>query len=282
MQSNPTSEPPGSGAAGPASVLLTPRSARIVAARKLQRRRERARTGEFLAEGPQAVREALLAGAVVEVYCAQPGLLAALPVGTAPTFAVEPSVITALAESLTPQGVVARCRWREPAADLLDRAADLCLLAHCVSEPGNAGALIRVADAAGADFVLLGAGSVDPTNAKCVRSSAGSVFHLPVATGHDLATVIAHLRQLGVKVLAADVTPDALDLFEFAATPDFAGPTAWVFGNEAHGLSYDLLAACDAVVRIPIYGRAESLNLATAAAVCLYASAQALRHRSPA
>ncbi len=277
MHSAPAAGAPTVGAPGNSPGLLTTRSGRIVAARKLQRRRERARAGEFLAEGPQAVREALLAGAVVELYCAQPDLLTTLPVGPTPAYQVEPAVIAALAESLTPQGVVARCRWRAPTADLLSAPGALCLLAHAVSEPGNAGALIRVADAAGAQFVVLGAGSVDPTNAKCVRASAGSLFHLPVASGLELRTVIAQLRGQGVRVLAADVTPAAVDLFKMSAAPDFARPTAWLFGNEAHGLPTDLLAACDAVARIPIYGRAESLNLATAAAVCLYASAQASR-----
>ncbi|GAB3899573.1 hypothetical protein GCM10027612_59730 [Microbispora bryophytorum subsp. camponoti] len=114
--------------------------------------------------------------------------------------------------------------------------------------------------------------SVDPYNAKCVRASAGSLFHLPVVTGIPVADAVRHAKEAGLRVLAADgagtrtLDEVALDV-----------PTAWLFGNEAWGLPPELLALADEVVRVPIYGRAESLNLATAAAVCLYASARAQR-----
>lgn len=155
------------------------------------------------------------------------------------------------------------------------------MLAH-VRDPGNAGTVLRVADAAGADAVLLSTESVDVHNPKVVRSTAGSLFHLPVVEEVALADAVNVLRGAGVTVLAADGRGD-LDLDDLQDTvgsgvPDLAASTAWLFGNEAWGLADEDLALADAVVRVPLHGRAESLNLATAAAVCLYASARAHRH----
>jgi RNA methyltransferase, TrmH family len=141
-----------------------------------------------------------------------------------------------------------------------------------VADPGNAGTVVRVADAAGAGAVLLAGDTVDPHNGKAVRASTGSVFHLPLARDRDAGAVLAACRAAGLVLLAADGRGE-LDLH--AAGAVLAGPTAWVFGGEAHGLPADLAAAADHRVRVPIHGRAESLNLATAAAVCLYASAAA-------
>jgi TrmH family RNA methyltransferase len=157
----------------------------------------------------------------------------------------------------------------------------VAVLAH-VRDPGNAGTVLRAADAAGAGGVVLTDASVDVFNPKCVRASAGSLFHLPVATGVPLDPTVEALRAAGLVVLAADVagTVDLDDLQDLAARGEgpLAGPVAWVFGNEAWGLPDDALGAADAVVRVPVYGRAESLNLATAATVCLYAAARAHRH----
>ncbi len=144
-----------------------------------------------------------------------------------------------------------------------------------VRDPGNAGTVLRTADAAGADGVIFAAASVDPYNSKCVRSSAGSLFHLPVVAGAPLAETIGSLRESGVQVLAADGS--ASQLLDAREGPDLSRPTAWLFGNEAWGLPDDVLALADAAVAVPIYGRAESLNLAAAAAICLYASARQLR-----
>lgn len=141
-------------------------------------------------------------------------------------------------------------------------------------DPGNAGTVIRCSDAAGADAVVLTAGSVDPQGGKAVRASVGSLFHLPVATGADLNDVVGAAKARGMTVLAAAGAGD-VDLHDGDAV--LARPTAWLFGNEAHGLPDAALALADHVVRVPIYGRAESLNLATAAAVCLYESARYMR-----
>ncbi len=269
-------------------VVLTSRSGRVKDARALLMPKHRRDRGQFLAEGPQAVREALADGLVTAVFV-DPAVLdrraaeveSALARGI-PVHRVAADALASLSTAQTPQGIVAVCHWdRLPLSALLaglgtPRTGKL-VLAHELSDPGNAGALIRAADAAGAVGVALGAGSVDPTNAKCVRATAGSLFHLPVAEAGATIGAVEALRTAGWPTLAADVTEDSVDLFDAEAAGLLAGRVAWVFGNEAHGLPADALAAVDHVVRIPILGRAESLNLATAAAVCLYATARAQR-----
>jgi TrmH family RNA methyltransferase len=189
---------------------------------------------------------------------------------------VDDRVLASLAESVTPQGLVAvvDVLASDLSSVLAARPRLLVLLAD-VRDPGNAGSVIRVADAAGADAVVLTQGSVDPWGPKAVRASAGSVFHLPVVTGVDLPTAIDAARAGGLQVLVADTGGD-LDL-DTATDAVLGSPTAWLFGNEAWGLPAELRALGDRVVSVPIHGRAESLNLATAAAVCLYASAGAQR-----
>ncbi len=178
-----------------------------------------------------------------------------------------------LSETVTPQGIVAVCSLLDrPLEGLLDGTARLVAVLDGVADPGNAGTVIRVADAAGADAVILTGDSVDPHNGKCVRASAGSVFHLPLTRVRDTAAALAACRAAGLRLLGAHGYAET----ELGSI-DAAAPAAWVFGNEAHGLSAEVLAAVDLPVRIPLYGAAESLNLATAAAVCLYTSAMAAR-----
>jgi TrmH family RNA methyltransferase len=160
-----------------------------------------------------------------------------------------------------------------------DPAPALAAVLVGVGDPGNAGTVLRTADAAGAGAVVLTAASVDPYNGKAVRASAGSLFHVPLVRDADLADAVRAARSAGLSVLAADATGD-VDLADLVdAGAPLARPTAWLFGNEAHGLPADALALADARVRVPIHGRAESLNLAAAAAVCLYASAHAQHRR---
>ena len=150
----------------------------------------------------------------------------------------------------------------------------LAVIGVDVRDPGNAGTLVRCADAAGGDAVVFAGTSVDPHNAKTVRASVGSLFHVPFAVDLDATQAIAAARAAGLTILAAAGEGETnLD----QADDLIAGPVAWVFGNEAAGLSEEMLDAADHRISIPIYGRAESLNLATAAAVCLYASARARR-----
>ena len=267
--------------------LTSIRSGRVQAARRLGKRAFRAREGRFLAEGPQAVREAVAtAGTVTEVFVTRdaaerhPELLEPAAAEGVPVHLVSGEVMSAIAQTVTPQGVVAVCRALDhPLDEVLAGAPRLvAVLAHA-RDPGNAGTVLRTADAAGADAVVLTGDSVDPYNPKCVRASAGSLFHLPVVVGGDVTRDLPALRSAGLRVLAADGHAD-LDLDQAADDGLLAGPTAWVFGNEAWGLPPETRELADVVVKVPIHGRAESLNLATAAAVCLYASARAQRART--
>ncbi len=230
-------------------------------------------------EGPQAVREALAHGSLLELFAVDlddPLAAQAAALGVA-VQEVDQAVLQALAETVTPQGLVG-------VAPLLDvdlttalaGAPRLVTLLHEVTDPGNAGTVIRTSDAAGTDAVVLTGSSVDPYNGKCVRATAGSLWHLPVVQAAVLDDVLGELRRTGVQVFATSgVGEDDLD--DLVDAGALAGPTAWLFGSEARGLPPEALGAADRRVRIPIRGRAESLNLATAAAVCLYASARAHR-----
>jgi TrmH family RNA methyltransferase len=282
---------------------VNPRAERVKAVRRLAGRVGRSRAGEFVAEGPQAVREAIHAGAagtarVSAVYVTDAAAerhAAVLDVARSagvPVVPVDDAVLAAMTDTVTPQGVLAVCGLVDrPLADVVDglpaapRAALVAVLAH-VRDPGNAGTVLRAADAAGADAVVLTEGSVDVHNPKCVRSTAGSLFHVPVCQGVGLDHTVAELRDRGVAVLAADGSgdhdlDDLQDDAERSAEALLRRPTAWLFGNEAWGLADQERQLADAVVRVPLHGRAESLNLATAATVCLYASARAHRGVPP-
>ncbi|WP_326823610.1 TrmH family RNA methyltransferase [Streptosporangium sp. NBC_01756] len=266
------------------SELTNIKSPRVKAVRRLTKRAFRDRDRSFLAEGPQAVREALaLDGVVVELFATAEAALRHADIVSAAVAAGVPfhrasgEVMAELAQTVTPQGLLAVCRFvHVPLDSALSADARLvAVLAH-VRDPGNAGTVLRTADAAGADAVVFTDASVDPYNGKCVRASAGSLFHLPVTTGLPVAQAVQKLKDAGLRVLAADGAGEqTLD------DVDLSGPTAWVFGNEAWGLPEEILRLTDEVVRVPIYGQAESLNLATAAAVCLYASARSQRAGSP-
>lgn len=264
--------------------LLPASAAQLRSARRLLRRKDRAATGLFLAEGPQAVREALAAPGLVETLFVGRSTLerhavlvaAAAGGGTNPVVLADAD-LAALSETVTPQGIVAVCRTLDVSLpQALGTAPQLVVCCAQVRDPGNAGTVIRCADAFGADAVVLTEGSVDAYNAKTVRASAGSIFHLPLVLGADLAETLDACRERGLQVLAADGSgSDDLDGLRVAG--DLARPTVWLMGNEAWGLPDEQLELADRVVRVPLYGSAESLNLSTAAAVCLYATASAQR-----
>jgi len=266
--------------------LTSLQSPRVRTGRRLARRAQRAKERLFLAEGPQAVREAVAHGGaetVVEVYTTEeaaerhPEIVAAARDARVTVLTATGEVVAAICETVTPQGMVALCRFVDvPFAEVLAGRPKLVAVLANVRDPGNAGTVLRTADAAGADAVVLTDASVDPYNPKAVRASVGSLFHLPVAVGVPVAEAVGRLRAAGARVLAADGAGER-DLDAELDEGTLAGPTAWVFGNEAWGLPEATRALTDEVVRVPIHGRAESLNLATAAAVCLYASARAQR-----
>jgi TrmH family RNA methyltransferase len=265
---------------------LGARSARVKAARRLAKRAFRERDGAFLAEGPQAVREALgMPGVLTELFVTGQGrgkhaeLVQRAAEQGAAVHEVSGEVMAELAQTVTPQGLLGVCRFVDvPLATLAAAVPRLVALLANVRDPGNAGTVLRTADAAGADGVVFAAASVDPYNSKCVRSSAGSLVHVPVVAGAGLPDAVTTLRDAGLQILAADGSARAV-LEAAGGDLDLARPTAWLFGNEAWGLPDELLLLADAVVAVPIYGRAESLNLAAAAAVCLYASARHARGR---
>jgi RNA methyltransferase, TrmH family len=292
----------------------------LARARRLTKRAFRERERAFLAEGPQAVAEALRCGAqVTDLFVTVPArsrhadLVAAAEAAGVPVHVVSGEVMGDLAQTVTPQGLLAVCGFvdvplanvvselkgaaltglrsdegatregsasRAPGGERENRVthpapALVALLAN-VRDPGNAGTVLRTADAAGAQAVIFAAASVDPYNGKCVRASAGSLFHLPVVVGAELEEAVAAMREAGLRILAADGrTGRPLD--DPGVQGRLGEPTAWMFGNEAWGLPPGLVALADEPVAVPIYGKAESLNLAAAAAVCLYASARAQR-----
>lgn len=263
-------------------MIDNPRSPRVRAVAKLAKRDGRRETGRFLLEGPQAVGEALATrpGLLTEVYATKAAierhgdLARAAKDARVEIASVTEKVIEAMADTVTPQGVVAVAeQFASTLDDVVAGRPRLVAVLEEIRDPGNAGTILRAADAAGADAVVFSGQTVDPYHPKVVRATTGSLFHIPHVVGVSLAEAVAALRGAGLRVLAADVSGE--DLLD--ARAELAAPTAWVFGNEAHGLDEERLALADRVLRLPIYGQAESLNLATAASVCLYESAFAQR-----
>jgi RNA methyltransferase, TrmH family len=289
--------------------LSNPRADRVRDVAKLAGRPARLKRGVFLAEGPQAAREALklhqerlaagAPGVVTEVFASE-GCLDRFPEfeelsqGVNARLATD-DVLAAMADTVNPQGIVAVCRFLDVSLEeVLDAGPRLIAVLCQVRDPGNAGTVLRAADSAGADAVILTSSSVDIYNPKAVRSTAGSLFHLPVVLGADIGELVAACRARGIGILAADgygsLNLDTLQ--DENARRRLTGdgpesayaleqPTAWLFGNEAQGLSQEELALADHRVAVPVYGSAESLNLGTAATVCLYASARSQHLPAP-
>ncbi len=257
---------------------IEPISARALrSARQLLNRRGRDESGLFLAEGTQAVREALRHPGLVQLLILDdPHRHTELLdlAGDVPVAWADEAQVKQLSDTVTSQGVFAVC---EQLISDLNQVSDPQLVVICsqVRDPGNAGTVIRCADAFGADAVILTKGSVEMHNPKTVRASVGSIFHLPVITGLTLDEAVGWLRERGLQILAADGGGASLD--ELENTGALAAPTAWITGNEAWGLPQADRALADQVVGVPMWGQAESLNLSTAAAVCLYATARAQR-----
>ncbi|WP_062072682.1 TrmH family RNA methyltransferase [Demequina sediminicola] len=262
--------------------LTNVKAERIKKVAALAGRSARSRAGAVLVEGPQAVREAVTYAAerVRDLYLTEQALerypeiadraLEAerfVHVGT-------PEVLAAMSKDA--RGVVAVLDDAGTSLDVvIDAKPTLVAVLSNVRDPGNAGTVIRAADAAGADAIVLVGECVDISNPKVIRATAGSIFHLPVVRSLPFEDALAELSGAGLRLLAADGSGEVTLGGDSADASALSVPTAWVFGNEAWGFSDDELALVDDVVRIPIYGRAESLNLSTAASVCLYASAQA-------
>ena len=264
------------------NMIDNPRSPRVRSVAKLNKKDHRTDTGLFLLEGPQAVGEALTyrPELLVDLFATPtaldkyPGIAAAARENDLEVEFVTEQVLDSMADTVTPQGIVAVCRqFPTSLKDILGGDPKLIAVLEEVRDPGNAGTIIRAADSAGADAVILTGRSVDLYNPKVVRATTGSLFHVPVAIMPDLDAVLERVKAAGIQVLAADIKGEDL----LSARSSLAVPTAWLFGNEARGLSDEQLALADRAITVPIYGKAESMNLATAASVCLYESAFAQR-----
>jgi TrmH family RNA methyltransferase len=251
-------------------------------ARRLLRHKERQLVRRFLAEGRQTISEALRRrGTVLELIVADDSIGRHLDLLTTASnagvriSAAPPDAVTELAATVTPQGLIAVCQMVDvPADEALAGNPRLGVLCDQVRDPGNLGTVIRCADAFGADAVLVSRDSVDIYNAKVVRATTGSMFHLPLAIEIDLADTVTMARKAGLQVLGADASgPSTVD--HLARSGELTQPTLWVMGNEAWGLPPEHVTLLDRLVALPMYGRAESINLSTAAAVILYASATA-------
>ena len=255
-------------------MLSDPRSERVKGIARLNQKDARYETGLFLLEGFQGLKElAFHHDLIVEVFAteaavsARPELFADLPVEVT---LVNDRVMDRISDTKTPQGVVSVAYQLDVDLELvINDKPKLVALMDQVRDPGNAGTILRAADAAGADGIVFSKDSVDLYNPKLVRSTTGSLFHLPTVIEADSANALADLKAAGLQVFATSGGGRPITEIE----SQLQNPTVWVFGNEAHGLSQDLLDLADEVVGLPIYGIAESLNLATAASVCLYQSA---------
>jgi len=263
-------------------MLIDPKSSLVKGVARLSKKDARSQTGLFLLEGLQGLKEALRSPKlIVELYATpecvdrNPELFNRARSARLDVTLVSERVLEQMCDTTSPQGVVAVCEQVDVVLEeVLRLKPKLVAVLSQVRDPGNAGTVLRAADAAGADAVIFTDNSVDLYNPKVVRSTTGSIFHLPIVLGVEISDTIAKLKQAGVQVFAADGGGSLItELPEGALTK----PTAWVFGNEAWGFEPETLQAVDNVVGLPLYGPAESLNLATAASVCLYQSAFAQR-----
>ena len=259
-------------------MLIDPKAAKVRGVAKLNKKDARSETGLFLLEGLQGLKEALDRPKLIhEIYATEssvesnPEVFARAKAARVELQLVSDAVLKVMADTQTPQGVLAVCHQLDVSVQelLAAQPKSLALLAN-IRDPGNAGTVLRAADSAGADGVLFSDNSVDVYNSKVVRSTTGSIFHLPIAVGAPVLETIAQAKAAGLQVFAADGAGVPLpDLTQ----ETLAKPTLWVFGNEAWGFEPEVLQSVDHVVAVPIYGAAESLNLATAASICLYATA---------
>jgi TrmH family RNA methyltransferase len=247
-------------------VLTSLKNPRVVAAVRLKKRAFREEDRRFLVEGAQGVAEALAAGRLETLFVLDEldELVVRARQAGVEVHQVGGDLMRKLTSTVTPQGLLGVAPFVDVGLEALPAEGCLTIL-HEVRDPGNAGTVLRSADAAGGSGVVFTATSVDVYNTKTVRASAGSVFHLPVVRGADTAEAIGRARSLGYRVLAMDAR-GAESLY----STDLSGPVAFVFGNEAHGLPQDVVSLADATVRVPHAGAAESLNLAAAATVCLF------------
>lgn len=270
------------------SILDNPRADRVKKVAALAGRSARSKQGKILVEGPQAVRELVRyrSSFVEDVY------YTALAAQTHPDVIEDArracrwvhEVTDEVCEVLSrdSQGICAVARTEAIESVLPEiQSRDTLVVIAQGRDPGNVGTIIRTADAMGARAIVSVKGSVDSSSPKVIRSSAGSVFHLPIVPAASFGEACQTLRGMNAVILGTSGAQGAYSLtslMSYAAWERrgwLAQTHAWVFGNEAQGMSDDEMAACDALVMIPMSGQAESLNVASAAAMCLFASQSA-------
>lgn len=259
-------------------MLIDPKAAKVRGVAKLTKKDARSETGLFLLEGPQGLKEVLDRPKLVqELFATEEAveryseLFNRAEANRIPIQIVSEPVLKAMTDTTTPQGVVAVCQQLDVSLEEVFAAKPklIALLAN-IRDPGNAGTVLRAADAAGADAVIFSKNSVDVYNPKVVRSTTGSLFHLPIVIDVEIADVISMAKQNGHQVFAANGGGEEIPTLGAATLSE---STTWVLGNEAWGFEQSTLDLVDRQVAVPIYGAAESLNLATAASVCLFSSA---------
>lgn len=238
----------------------------IKSLKKLHKKKTRDEENRYLIEGFHLVEEAVKANAQLSIVLIDERGLREwgtwLEAVTAEKYLVSPEVMKALSDLPTPQGIMAVVA--KPREQAVTFEGKWVLLDH-VQDPGNVGTIIRTADAAGFNGVILGEGSADIYSTKVLRSMQGSHFHLPVISG-ELATIIPQLQAQGTKVYGTELNEAAVAFDEVSATDQ----VAILLGNEGQGVSNELLSITDKNLYIPIYGQAESLNVAIAAGILLY------------
>lgn len=261
-------------------MLDNPRSPKVRAVAKLVKKQRRLEAGLFLVEGPQATREVLTfrPELVSDIFLTpaarekNPDLVGLAEQSGCELTVASDGVIEQMADTVTPQGVVAVARFLDVTLDaVLATSSTHLVVLHEVKDPGNVGNIIRTADAAGVDAVIVTADSVDVFNPKVVRATTGSIFHIPVVMGVELASTIKSLKGAGVTIFAADA--EGTSLGQVRSEGGLSAPLAWLLGNEAHGLSPEDELLADRTVSVPMFGQAESLSLQTAAAICIYEAA---------
>ncbi|MBS4194946.1 TrmH family RNA methyltransferase [Lederbergia citri] len=244
--------------------IQSTKNSRVKEWKKLLSKKDRDLTGKYIIEGEHLIEEALRTNDVIEIMIQE-------NIQMPDTWIMKnsPSVtmITAdiskiISDTKTPQGVFAVCRKNEPIIDLTKQIKFLLL--DGVQDPGNIGTMIRTADAAGIDVVIMGEGSGDIYNPKVIRSAQGSHFHLPIVTG-DLHTWIETFKKSGIPVFGTSLE-GAVSYKEVSPTDSFA----LIVGNEGAGVAREILNKTDKNLFIPIFGKSESLNVAVAAGILLY------------
>lgn len=258
-------------------MLDNPKSERIKGITRLNQKDARTESGLFLLDGPQGLKELVTRPHLArEVFATEQAAdryaseLEQLEASGVAVTLVSERVMEKLSETKAPQGIVAVVSQLHVNLDqALAKNPRLVAVLDQARDPGNAGTILRAADAAGVDLVIFTKDSVDVYNPKLIRSTAGSIFHVSVVIDADSRSIVSKLKAAGLQVWATAMSGESVT----GLKSELAAPTAWIFGNEAHGVSQELLTAADRSVSLPIYGQAESLNLAMAASVCLYASA---------